>query len=134
MSREYIENKEIDQIAEELIPQMGWREFPQIKFLELIADKSTYLGKCSKATGKWKYLIHKDFVIEVWGAFWNTAERKVKEALLLHELKHVDFSEDEETGEITWRIRRHEVEEFHDVVEKYGAWNPDLEEFLLRLK
>ena len=132
MSREYVENNEVEQIAEELIPHMEWRDTPEIKFLMLVADKSIYAGKCSKATGKWKYLTDKDFIIEVWDGFWKTADTKAKEALVYHELKHIDFLEDEETGEIVWKLRRHDVEEFHDVVEKYGYWNEALKEFFAR--
>jgi len=126
MSEKYFESKEVEAIAAELIPDMKWGDVPKIKFLVLDSPRSSYLGKCSKATGKWKHLTGVDYVIEVWAGFWKTSTQTQKQALLYHELLHVDFKEDEDTGEITWKLRKHEVEEFIDVVKKYGPWNDSL--------
>ena len=98
------------------------------KRIELVSEKSSYLGKCSKATGKWRYLVDKDFVIEVFSGFWEPATQNQKEALLLHELCHI-ISEENDEGEITWKIKKHDLEEFNFVVEKYKDWRPELSEF-----
>ena len=129
MSKEYNENQEVEQIAKELIPQMGWEHLPDIKFLMLVTEKNQYLGKCSKATGKWRYLVDKDYVIEVWEDYWSTATSEQKRALLYHELKHIDYGEEKDDGELVWKIRRHDIEEFNDVVSKYKLWRPELQEF-----
>jgi len=126
---EYRELSEVNKIAEELIPKMGWLDLPRIKFLVLIADRSSYLGKCSKATGKWRHLTNVDYVIEVWDNYWATATDNQKRALLLHELLHIT-SREKDDGTIVWGIRKHDVEEFLRVVEQYGAWSLPLEELL----
>lgn len=133
MSNTYVESEEIEQIAKKLYQSMKWSEMPDIKFLELVADKCSYVGKCSKATGKWQYLIDKDYVIEVWSGFWEAATDKQKEALLYHELMHINCEEDDDSGEIKWKIRKHDIEEFEEVVATYGAWNNSLDKFSLAL-
>ena len=126
MSSKYFESEEIEAIAEKLIPSMAWEDAPEIKFLILDSPRSSYFGKCSKATGKWKHLTGMDYVVEVWDGFWKTATQIQKQALLYHELSHIDYKEDKDTGEITWKIKRHDVEEFFDVVKNYGIWDSKL--------
>ena len=125
----YEESKEVNEIAKELIPKMGWLDLPRIKFLVLIAERSSYLGKCSKATGKWRHLTSQDYVIEVFEKYWSTATIEQKQALLFHELLHI-ISKEKDDGTIVWGIRKHEVEEFLRVVEEYGAWSLPLVELL----
>jgi hypothetical protein len=120
---------EADAIGETLYKNFGqWPDIPKIKYLIKISDKSRVNGQISKATGKWQYLTQYDYVLEVWDGFWTTATAIQKEALIYHELYHISFKEDEDTGEITWKLKDHEIEEFLDVAKKYGAWNEALKE------
>lgn len=58
-------------------------------------------------------------------------------ALLDHELCHAAPSLDDETldvkyderGRPVWRVRKHNIEEFTEVVERHGLWKKDLERF-----
>jgi hypothetical protein len=129
MSTEYIVNPEVEEIANKVLPvvQKAWFDVPRIVYLVKVADKSRYLGKCSRATGKWAYLVNKDFVVEVFDGFWQEATQTQKEALLYHELLHITCEEDDE-GEVKWGLKDHDTEEFVDVIKKYGAWNPVLEQ------
>ncbi len=124
----YIELPEVEEIAKRIIPEMGWIDIPKIKFLVLVADKSRYLGKCSKASKKWRHLTGYDYVIEVWQTFFDSAEPKIKEALLFHELAHIE-SYEKKDGSIVWGLKKHDIEEFMETVKRYGAWNLGLEKF-----
>lgn len=126
--REYQEDKKIDAVASKLIQEFKFPVEPMIKYLKLVSEKSNYLGKCSLATGKWKYLIDKEFVIEVWGKWWEQASDKQKEALLFHELSHIGFK-DSDDGDVKWNIKDHDVEEFNEVVKRYGDWNGGITAF-----
>lgn len=126
--REYQEDKSIETIASKIIGEFHFPVEPMIKYLKLVSEKSTYLGKCSLATGKWKYLIDKEFVIEVWGKWWNDATSEQREALLYHELSHIGYT-DKDDGDVVWRINSHDIEEFNKVAEKYGDWNGELRTF-----
>ena len=126
--KEYHEDINVERIADEVIKDFVFPEQPLIKYLKLAAEKCSYLGKCSLATGKWKYLIDKDFVVEVWGKWWDEATDVQKRALLYHELSHIGYKEKGD-GEIVWKVKEHDVEEFQDVVKKYGPWLKSLEAF-----
>ena len=125
MPGDYVDNPEIEKIAKTLYGQMDWVEEPNVKFLMLMADESQYLGKCSKATGKWKYLTNMDYIVEVWNCFWDSADQHDREALLMHELMHIESAEKKD-GSLVWKIRKHDVEEFLDVTKRYGLWSPPL--------
>lgn len=129
MDKYYKENNELNEVAEKVLPLMDWPVMPNIKFLMLHADRSNYFGKCSRATGKWRYLTNVDFVVEVFNYFWKNADIRAKEALIFHELLHVDISEKDD-GAIVFGIKKHDIEEFVAVSQYYGAWNEDLKKFI----
>jgi putative metallopeptidase len=87
-------------------------------------------GECKKASDFDKALVNFDFAILLNGDIWPRMPDKQKEALLDHELCHAMGEYDEEKDEWEWRIRKHDIEEFNCIVERYGAWNKNAEEFL----
>jgi hypothetical protein len=134
----YSEAPEVAQLAETVIDELGPDYLPdvygqpiQIHYLFKNSKKSQYLGKCSKATGKWKHMVGKDFIIECWSPWWNSASDNEKQALLYHELRHIKLEEKEdESGniEINWKIRKHFVEMFTEEISLFGMWRPEIEE------
>ncbi len=104
------------------------------------------LGKCIKLSGLAKYLsqtddyhddngnrVPYDFVI--WTAADHCRDGFISnyqfEALIYHELTHIDIEEKEDkegnpTGEMQWTVRGHDVEVFHNEIAEYGDWKLDL--------
>ena len=81
-------------------------------------------GKCTIVKGEQnKFFIPHDVLITIYHHncyYFSEAQHKI---LLEHELKHI-FVEQDEEGEVTLRIRGHEIEDFLDIVNKYGwAWS-----------
>jgi len=77
-----------------------------------------------------------DFIMTLDREFWRNADSTKREALIFHELLHAAQALDKEgeprftqEGEPIWDIRGHDVEEFDDVVRRYGAWKQDLVSF-----
>jgi hypothetical protein len=68
-----------------------------------------------------------DFIITINAeAFWSeTLTDTERAAILDHELCHCayDFEKEE------YFIRTHDVEEFGEIISRYGVWTPDLEAF-----
>lgn len=70
--------------------------------------------------------------------FWDTVTAQTREALIFHELCHIKQKLDEYgeprfnrmTGEPIYGLVTHDLEEFNAVVAKYGAWSPDIADFL----
>lgn len=70
-------------------------------------------------------------------AWWEEASPRLREILMFHEMLHAGVSLDafghprfkRETGEPIWALVGHDVEEFTEVVARYGAWDDDLKNF-----
>lgn len=106
-------------------------------------DGRVTLGKCKKASDLDRELAAFDFVILLRRAFWASpsVSDQQRRALLDHELMHaaVKFDDrgepvEDERGRRVYRIRRHDIEEFSVIVERYGLWTSDLEQFALALQ
>lgn len=84
-----------------------------------------------------------DFIIEIAQDEWASMPDEARRALIDHELCHCDVKRDEfgspiyRGGELQYCLRPHDIEEFAEIVERYGLWNQDLREhgkaFQLRL-
>jgi hypothetical protein len=105
------------------------------------ADGRVILGQMKKASDLDRKLHSFDFVLllnyEVWEAVdFNEGQRR---ALLDHELCHGAIARDGEgdtrytpDGRIVYRIRKHSIEEFHEIVERHGQWKGDIQTFVER--
>jgi len=79
-----------------------------------------------------------DFVIILDQGFWESVPAQTKDALIFHELCHVKQDLDQygvpkfnkQTGRAVYRLVGHDIEEFRAVVERYGAWSPDVADFV----
>lgn len=78
-----------------------------------------------------------DFIMMLDFEFWTQADARAREALVFHELLHAAHAIDKdgepkftEEGMPIWEIRGHDIEEFNEVVRRYGAWLPDVTAFL----
>lgn len=102
-------------------------------------DGRLVLGKCKKASDLEKEFHAHDFVIllnrgVVNSSGWSEAQTR---ALLDHELSHcgqvIDAKsgdqKQDDRGRLCWRVRKHDIEEFRDVVRRHGCYKSDLEEF-----
>lgn len=68
-----------------------------------------------------------DYIIEIVIDLWNGHTPPDQERILDHELCHA-LGRDEKGR---YRIRRrHDVEEFDDILRRHGAWTPQLERFV----
>jgi hypothetical protein len=82
-------------------------------------------GVASKASAKLEYLTDFDFLIEFNHGVWLKLTPEQRLALVDHELAHCE--RDPETG--AWTMREHDVEEFSDVVARWGLWTMPLRGF-----
>ena len=100
------------------------------------ADGRITLGQCKKVSDLDRELHEFDFVIVLNREYWNAFNDAQRDALLDHELCHAQAKVDEhgeqeqdERGRPVWRIRKHDVEEFGEIVKRHGLWKHDLELF-----
>lgn len=101
-------------------------------------DGHIVLGKCKRTTELQREFADWDYVILLNKEAWEDPKfgKKRRYALLDHELCHVAPSfnrkgkqKRDERKRRLWRIRKHDLEEFEDVVERHGCYKKDLERF-----
>lgn len=92
-------------------------------------------GKVQKTTPLLKYLTtdarsgkEADVIITVSLPAWNEADNHKRHAMLDHLLTCIETTENEENGELKVQIVSPQVAEFAEVIERYGAYNHDLED------
>jgi predicted metallopeptidase len=131
---EYADSPEVQEKAEAIIDTYGLIDasLARIKYLYKIAEKSKFRGKCALSGAQWKHLTGYDFVIVIWKQWWDQATDKEREALLYHELLHVERTETKKGTK--WVLRDHPVEAFPEEVQQFGAWSPELVQLAETLK
>lgn len=82
-----------------------------------------------------------DYLMIIDSAWWGEADDTQKEALVWHELCHVKQEIDEfgspkfdMDGNPKYGLREHDVAAFNSEVSRYGAWSPDLQQFVQSIK
>lgn len=106
-------------------------------------DGRITLGKCKKASDLDRELAAFDFIILLSRFFWRSegVTDLQRRALLDHELMHAAVTYDDK-GEpkrdardrIVYRVRKHDIEEFADIVARHGCYKADLETFAAALR
>lgn len=101
-------------------------------------DGQLVLGKCKKVSDLDKQFAGFDFVIILNREAWEKLEPPQRKALIHHELMHIAISEDasgntrkDARNRTMFRIRKHDIEEFKDIVTEHGCYKADLGEFVL---
>ncbi|MFN7929860.1 MAG: putative metallopeptidase [Blastocatellia bacterium] len=89
-------------------------------------------GRARKVTGLNAVLVHPNedtdkqfFTIEIWRTIWDRLTPEHREALVDHELHHCWV---DDNGKL--QILKHDLEEFANVVRRYGPWRSNIQIFL----
>jgi hypothetical protein len=126
----FYESQELNQIGNKLVGEL-LKETPlKIKFL-LISGRIRYAGQVSKASPLLKFLTGYDLIVLINKDVWDSLSQNSKEALVFHELYHIQVSD----GKVS--LKKHDIEEFVKVIERYGPWTDTLktiEEILKKKK
>jgi hypothetical protein len=99
-------------------------------------DGQLVLGKAHKASDLSRELAAYDFVIMLNFDAWIQMEAPMRRALVDHELCHCQVAMDgdkvqmDTKGRKVYRIRKHDIEEFREIVARHGTYKKDLEDFV----
>lgn len=106
-------------------------------------DGRVILGKCRKASDLDRELVDYDFVIILRKEFMTdpSVSDDQRRALLDHELCHACLKVDgdaepveDERGRKVYRTRKHDIEEFSEIIARHGCYKRDLEQFAAALE
>lgn len=140
----------VERLAEKLIPEHHhWLEDVRIEYVFRSETKKSkgreIWGEARKISGLNAYLSQPGepteaasgdvdhFVIEISEPVWAILDAGQRKALIDHELCHCTTEVDEEKGELTLKLRSHDIEEFKAVVDRHGVWRTDIAEFAAAL-
>lgn len=107
------------------------------------ADGRVTLGQVKKGSDLDRELHGFDFVILLNHEAVNggTLKQPQLKALIDHELCHCQVSRDQnggvktdENGRTVYRIRKHDIEEFQEIVARHGLWKDELEAFVAAVR
>ena len=136
MPRVFSEAESVESLAKGLIPNYH-PELVDARIMYVFVDKASkkggkeLWGKAQKVAGVWEWAVEKDFVLTIPADKWMTLEESQKTALVDHLLERCTGEDDEKTGETKWMVREPDVQEFSNILERYGAWHADLERFVM---
>jgi hypothetical protein len=134
MAMMYGEAEEAEKIANNLVgtyhPELATARFRYI-FKEKASKKGNkpVMGSVKKMSDLMVYLINVDFMVEIPLDIWNELDNTKRTALVDHLLERCSGEEDEESGEMKWKVREPDVHEFSSILRRYGAWTTELAEF-----
>ncbi len=101
-------------------------------------DGHIMLGKCVKVSDLQKEFAEYDFIIVLNRQVWYNSnfDSPKKAALVDHELCHAEMARDkdgedktDERGRPVYRVRKHDIEEFTEIIRRHGCYKVDLEIF-----
>lgn len=131
MPRLYGSAEQVEEIAQRLLPTYH-PELATARIMYIFVDVASkkngrpVFGKASRVSGKWEYLTGQDFVIEVALDEWNNLDNRKREALVDHLLENCTGEEDETNGDMKWKVRTPDIQEFTSILNRHGAWNEEL--------
>lgn len=96
---------------------------------EWLSKGYTVLGKVFPMDERARYNTGYDLQIVVNQWAWDHADEKQQEALVAHELCHIEKSYSD-SGKVGFSVAPHDLEEFRYIAKRYSAWDEALQTFL----
>ena len=135
--RDYEEAHDLKELAEKVIsamPELGEiRAFnirvAYVRSYEAKRDKGKVVyADCRKVNGTYTAYLPFDFIVTFYEPNTYILSENQKKILMLHELRHIGI------GERGFRIENHDVEDFRDILYRFGiewnGFNQDVEDIL----
>jgi len=122
--KEYIESDDLKILAEEIMEKEQLNISPpaKLKFLKVYPDiTKTKVGVCIRASNELRLFSGAHYVIEMSGVLWDSLDDNTKYVLMYHELLHPMPVMNEQSDEWDFKIRKHDVQDFHHIISKYGV-------------
>jgi predicted metallopeptidase len=122
VERTFEKSDELQKLAERVIKEQNLDvSKAKIEYLLVYPNVSkTVAGRCIRTGRELKFYSDKDYLIEMSGELWDNLEESVRYVLMQHEIMHVLPVENEKTGDMQYKIRAHDVEDFSKIIKTHG--------------
>ena len=129
-----IDEEDVLKIARDLVDKHHNKrcmvQFKDIGFLwNMKGFSGSVAGKCSLVSDAYRTFFKNPvhFVVQLDFPKFQDLTPDQQVAIIDHELCHIDYNEDEKTGDLKPKIRTRDSEEFCEIVDRHGAWTPALQ-------
>jgi len=103
-----------------------------------VSNGKVTAGRVCRVDDRNRILHDYDCIVEIGKDVWDTASEEFRIAIVDHELSHIQIfmdddgkvKRDDKTDRIKIYMRHHDIEEFSEILERYGAYHADLRGFL----
>ena len=131
----FCDHEASEEIANKLISKHH-HDLASAKFKFLCRDKSAMAGgekipgTIKKASPMEKHICggECDFIMTISLDVWNDFSNTQRTALIDHLLTRCVAQEDPKSGDMKYKVRPPQVQEFPEIAERYGTWNDGLVE------
>lgn len=123
VKREFVIAEDMKELATSIINEQKLDVHPaKIEYLLVYPNISkTSAGKIIKTGRELKFFSELDYIVEISGELWDALDEETRNILLEHELRHILVVENEKTGDWTYKLRKHDLQDFSKLVAKHGA-------------
>ena len=128
MATDVWEDKQIVKQAEEIL-KSHYPEMVNFNFKFLFREKASYRAKPTKANATIRALTDADAIITINAEEWNALDSVQRKALIHWSLAHFETQEKKD-GSIKLKKRKPEIQDFPEVVAEYGAWQPEITDYV----
>lgn len=125
---------DVKSVAEEVIEDKNMDfSMCNISYIKVYPNISkTKVGQCRVASRREHFYSGADYIISMSGDIWSELDDKRKYILTWHELEHIFPEFSESKGEYNYKVRKHDIEDFADIIEEHGVnWFSDLKEIVM---
>lgn len=123
VKRELETADDMKMMAEEIIQSERLDVFPaKIGYFYVWPNISkTSIGTIKTTTKELKFYSGVDYIIEVSGEIWDVLDTTTRRRLLEHQLRHILVLQSEKTGDWSFKLKKHDVQDFSKLIDKYGS-------------
>lgn len=123
--KEYVDAPGVEEVAEQVVSDKGIDvSMCEIKYVKVYPKISnTTAGRCKVANNREHHLSGgADYIIEMSGDLWDSLDDERRYVLTWHEIMHIAPEYSEKKGEYNYKVRRHDVEDFQEIIDEHGAY------------
>ena len=122
VQKEFEISDELEKLALKVIKEQNMDlEGSKVQYLLVYPNISkSVAGRCIKTGKELKFFSDNDYLIEMSGELWDNLDDDTRYILMQHELMHIMPITNEKTGDITFKIRPHDIEDFSTLLKKHG--------------
>jgi hypothetical protein len=115
-------------VVDKFNKELGHIDLADVQFSWRRSMKCKYHGMTGLVRGVNRMFTDKKLVVILWRRSWKEHDKAWRHLLIYHELRHIVKRENGE-----YALRRHDVEDFYDMIKEYGPRWENASKFLAKL-